>query len=128
MSTMSPKEVVEAYNYELWNNRNYELGARILADSVVRYYPGHRQIMSRTEALQRVKDVYANTFESCEFKCHRLFADGEYVTLIWEMFAVTKEGEDFVHSSVEVFRVVDGRICEFWNPENTGKPNGCWEN
>lgn len=126
MLEMSPKQVVEAYNLELWNKKNYQLGAEIIADTVVRYYPGSSQTMTRAEALQRVKDVYSNTFETCEFKLTHLFAEGEYVTLVWEMFAVTKDGEDFVHSNIEIFRVVNGQICEFWNPENTGQPNDVW--
>lgn len=125
--TMTPKEVVEAYNYELWNKQNYELGAEIIADTVIRHYPGSTQTQTRAEALQRVKDTYANTFPTCEFKIPKLLAEGEYVTLFWEMFARSKGGEEVIYSSIEVFRVVDGQICEFWNPTYTEGSNGVWE-
>jgi len=123
---MTPKEVVEAYNYELWNKQNYELGAQIIADKVTRYYPGKTQTMTREEALQRVKDSYANTLPTVEFKIPKLLAEGEYVTLFWEMFAKTMDGDDMTYSSIEVFRVVDGKITEFWNPTYTEGSNGVW--
>lgn len=125
--TMTPKEVVEAYNYELWNKKNYKLGAEIIADKVVRHYPGSSQIMTREESLQRVKDTWANNFTTCEFKIPKLFAEGEYVTLFWENHGTTKEGAEILYSSIEVFRVVDGQITEFWNPSYTEGNNGAWE-
>lgn len=124
--TMTPIEVVEAYNYELWNKQNYELGAKIIADTVTRHYPGSVQTMTREESLQRVRDTYANNFTSCEFTLPKLLADGEYVTLFWEMRGKSKEGEDMLYSSIEVFRVVNGQICEFWNPSYVEGSNGAW--
>lgn len=126
MTTRTPKEVVEAYNYELWNKRNYQLGEELIADEVVRHYPGSVETMSRQDAIRRVKDAYAQVFAEIDFTIHNMLLDGEFVTLLWEMQAKTLEGEDFVYSSIEVFRVVDGRIREFWNPINVQDTNGVW--
>lgn len=126
MTTRTPKEVVEAYNYELWNKRNYQLGEELIADEVIRHYPGSVETMSRDDAIQRVKDAYAQVFPEIEFTIHKILAEGEYVTLLWEMRAKTYEAEDFVYSSIEVFRVVDGKIREFWNPIQIQETNGVW--
>ncbi|MDD9964536.1 MAG: nuclear transport factor 2 family protein [Gammaproteobacteria bacterium] len=126
MTTRTPKEVVEAYNYELWNERNYQLGEELIADEVIRHYPGSVETLSRDDAIQRVKDAYARVFAEIEFTIHKMLLDGEYVTLLWEMRAKTLEGEDFVYSSIEVFRVVDGKIREFWNPIHIQETNGVW--
>ena len=126
MTARTPKEVVEAYNYELWNKRNYQLGEELIADEVIRHYPGSVETMSRDDAIQRVKDAYAKVFLEIEFTIHKMMVDGEFVTLLWEMQAKTYEAEDFVYSSIEVFRVVDGKIREFWNPINVQETNGMW--
>ena len=126
MATRTPKQVVEAYNYELWNKKNYQLGEELIADEVIRHYPGSVETMSRDDAIQRVKDAYAQVFSEIEFTIHKMMAEGEYVTLLWEMQAKTLEAEDFVYSSIEVFRVVDGKIREFWNPIQIQETNGVW--
>ncbi|MYF50984.1 MAG: ester cyclase [Gammaproteobacteria bacterium] len=126
MATRTPIEVVEAYNYELWNSRDYQLGEELIADEVIRHYPGSVETLSRDDAIQRVKDAYARVFAEIEFTIHKMLLDGEYVTLLWEMRAKTLEGEDFVYSSIEVFRVVDGKIREFWNPTHIQETNGVW--
>ena len=124
--TRTPAEVIEAYNYELWNKKNYQLGEELIADEVIRHYPGSVQTLTQEESIQRVKDAYANVFSEIEFTIHKLLVDGEFVTLLWEMHAKTLEAEDFVYSCIEVFRVVDGKICEFWNPIQPEEPNGIW--
>ena len=126
MATRTPKEAVEAYNYELWNKRNYQLGEELIADEVIRHYPGSVQTLSKEDAIARVKSAYARVFSEIEFTIHKLLLDGEYVTLLWEMHAKTHDEEDFVYSSIEVFRVVDGKIREFWNPLNVQETNGVW--
>ena len=59
MATRTAKEVVEAYNYELWNNRDYQLGEELIADEVIRHYPGSVETMSKDDAIARVKNAYA---------------------------------------------------------------------
>ena len=130
MTIKTPKAVVEAYNLELWNKKNYQLGEQLIAEEVIRHYPGSSTTMTKDEAIQRVKDTYAKNFAEIEFTLHKLLAEGEYVTLLWEMQAKTLEAENFVFSSIEVFRVVDGKIREFWNPSHTQTgqgTNGLWE-
>ena len=88
-------EVVEAYNYELWNKQNYELGGEIIADQVVRHYPGSVNTLSKEEALQRVKHAYAEVFSTIKFTLPKTIVEGEYVTIVWQLEATTKEAEGF---------------------------------
>ena len=127
MPIRTPKEVVEAYNYELWNKQNYLLGDEILADEVIRHYPGAQETMTKSAAIERVEHAYREIFSDIEFVIHKLFAEGEFVTLLWEMHATYHGGEIFTYSNIEVFRVVDGRICEFWNPPQVEEANGVWQ-
>ena len=128
MVTRTPKEVVEAYNYRLWNEKDYALGETLIADQVVRHYPGSVVTLSRDEAIQRVKDVYTKRFPKMEFKLPMLLADGEFVTLVYEMHAEDLEGTPCVYGALEIFRVVNGKICEVWNDLNDPElgPNGAW--
>lgn len=127
--TMTPKEVVEAYNYEVWNKKNYELGAKIIADKVTRYYPGKTVVLTREESIQRIKDVLTDMYSECQFTLPLILEDGEYVTMAWEMRATPiKDHPDAreTFSSIEVFRIVDGQIVETWNPAYAEGPNGFW--
>ena len=38
----------------------------------------------------------------------------------------TQEEDDFVYGSIEVFRAVGGKICEFANPIHIQDTNGVW--
>ena len=126
MPVRTSKEVVEIYNYELWNKQNYDLGAEIIADTVIRHYPGKKETLTREESLQRIRDVWANMYSTVQFRLPLLVSDGEYVTMCWEQQAKSYEGEDVNYSSIEVFRVVDGQITEFWNPSYLDASNGFW--
>lgn len=48
MTARTPKDVVEAYNYELWNKKNYALGEELIADQVTRHYAGSVETMSKS--------------------------------------------------------------------------------
>ena len=126
MSAMTPKQVVEAYNYELWNKQNWTIGEQIISDQIVRHYPGSVVTLSRTEAIRRVKDTYRNRFPKMEFRLPMLLEDGEFVTLVWEMHGEDLEANETVFGGIEIFRVVDGRICEVWNDLNEHPAYGEW--
>ena len=64
--------------------------------------------------------------ESAVGAYHNMMLDGEFVTLLWVMHAKTRQEDDFVYSSIEMFRAVDGKICEFWHPIHIQETNGVW--
>ena len=115
---MTPKEIVELYNYELWNKKNYELGRKIIADNVIRHEIGSVTTLTREESIQRVVDAW-ELLPSIHFTLFHIIAEGDLVTIVYQMDAKDKEGQDVFVSSIEVFRVADQQICEVWNAEHT---------
>lgn len=117
----TPREVVEAYNYELWNRQRLELADELLAETVVRHEIGGVKTLTRAEAAARVPNTWSGV-EHLEFVLIQIAAEAELVTIVYECRVVSR-GEKSVMSSMEMFRVVDGQICEVWN---VGYAPGSW--
>lgn len=45
-----------------------------------------------------------------------IIAEGDYVTMLFERPRVDEEGEEYVTSWFDVFRIENGRIAEHWDP------------
>jgi predicted SnoaL-like aldol condensation-catalyzing enzyme len=109
---------VEAYNFELWNKRRYELADELIADTVIRHEIGAVQALTREQSLQRVIDAWSRV-EHLAFTLLRVIAEGELVSIVYQCRSRTRDGNQISIGSIEVFRVVDGRICEVWNAAHT---------
>ena len=118
----SPREVIELYNYELWNKKRFELADELIGDTVVRHDIGSSHTLTHEEACQRVFDSWARV-DGMEFVLHQVVAEGERVCIVYEC-VITRGDQQFSTSSIEIYRVVDGRICEVWNAAHTA---GSWE-
>ena len=117
------REVVELYNLELWNNRKFDLADEVIADTMIRHEVGESQTLTREQALKRVTDTWAE-FDHIQFDLNIVVAsaEGEHVTIVYD--SVLSKGENDVRvASIEVFRVVDGKIVEVWN---CGYKLGVW--
>lgn len=119
---MSPREVVERYNYELWNERRFELADELIADRMVRNDPDRRTVLTRTQARERVESMWA-AVRHVRFRLVHVVAEGELVTIVYQADIVLPDGSADAIASIEVFRVVDGRITEVWN---TTHQHGHW--
>lgn len=122
--TRSAREVVELYNLVVWNQRDFALAGELLGDTVVRHDVGEVATLTHAEAVQRVKDRWA-MFADLHFDLPVVVAgdDGEHVAIVYQMTGKLAGGEDVPIGSIEVFRVVDGRITEVWN---CGYKQGVW--
>lgn len=109
----TPREVIEVYNYELWNKQRLHLADELLGDTLIRHEVGAVKTLTKAEATQRVTDTWS-LVDNLEFVLLQLVADDELVSIVYEC-RVSRDGKQSVTSSIEVFRVVDGRICEVWN-------------
>lgn len=123
--TRSAREVVELYNHVMWNERDFDLADELYADTVVRHEVGEVVTLTRAQAKQRVYDMWA-MFDTLRFDLNVVVAgkDNEHVTIVYQTTMTTKEGEDLAVASIEVFRVVDGRITEVYN---CGYKQGFWK-
>jgi len=122
--TRSAREVVEQYNLVVWNERDAALAEELLGDTVIRHEVGEAVTLTHQQAVERVVD-YLEMFETTRFDLNVVVAgdDGEHVAIVYESPMKAKDGTELTIGSMEIFRVVDGRIAEVWN---CGYKQGIW--
>jgi predicted SnoaL-like aldol condensation-catalyzing enzyme len=122
--TRTAKEVVELYNLVVWNERDFALADELMGESVIRHDVGEVKTLTHAQAVQRIVDTW-EMFDTLRFDVKMVISgdDGEFVTLVYESPMTTKDGHEMTISSMEIFRVVDGRIVEVWN---CGYKQGVW--
>lgn len=122
--TWTARTVVELYNLVVWNERNIELADELLGDTVIRHEVGGARTLTHAEAVQRVVDMW-ELADSLHFDLNIVIEgdDGEHVAIVYDSTITTKDGTETNIASIEVFRVVDGKITEVWNG---GYQQGVW--
>lgn len=118
------RDVVELYNLVVWNECNLELAEELLGDNVIRHEVGTARTLTHAEAVARVSDMWQQV-SSLRFELNVVIADddGEHVAIVYDSAITTKDGTETRIASIEVFRVVAGRITEVWN---CGYDQGVW--
>lgn len=121
----SAREVVELYNLVVWNKRDFALADEVLGDTVTRHDVGEAQVLTHEEAIARVVDTW-EMFDTIRFDLELVVAgdDGEHVAVVYQSPMTLKDGTEVSIGSMEIFRVVDGRIVEVWN---CGYKQGVWQ-
>jgi len=124
MATRTAREVVELYNLVVWNERDIELAEELFGDNVIRHEVGEANTLTHAQAVQRVADMW-QLFDSLLFELNIVIDgdDGEHVAIVYNSSMTTKDGTKTNVASMEVFRVVDGKITEVWN---CGYKHGVW--
>ena len=127
-ATRTARKVVELYNLVVWNECNIELAGELFADTVIRHEVGEAHTLTHAQAVQRVADMWA-VLDSLHFDLNIVVAgdDGEHVAIVYDSTMTTKDGTETNPetkiASIEVFRVVAGKITEVWN---CGYKQGVW--
>lgn len=123
-ATWTARTVVELYNLVVWNERNIDLAEELLADNVIRHEVGGARTLTHAEAVQRVVDMW-QLADSLHFDLNVVIEgdDGEHVAIVYDSTITAKDGTETNIASIEVFRVVDGKITEVWN---CGYQQGVW--
>lgn len=122
--TRSAREVVELYNLVVWNKRDFALAEELMGDHVIRHAVGEATTLTHDEAVARIVDRW-DMFETIRFDLNLVVAgdDGEHVAIVYQSPMKLKDGTETTVGSMEIFRVVDGRITEVWN---CGYEQGVW--
>jgi predicted SnoaL-like aldol condensation-catalyzing enzyme len=122
--TRTAREVVEQYNLVVWNERDFALAEELIGDSVIRHEVGDARTLTHEQAVQRIVDMW-EVSEELRFDLNLVVAgdDGEHVAIVYESPIKLKDGTDTTVGSMEIFRVIDGRITEVWN---CGYKQGVW--
>lgn len=123
-ATRTAREVVELYNLVVWNKRDFELAEELIGDSIIRHEVGEATVLSHEQAVKRIIDHWA-MFEAIRFDLNLVVAgdDGEHVAIVYQSPMTLKDGTDVEVGSMEIFRVVAGKITEVWN---CGYKQGVW--
>jgi len=118
------REVVELYNLVVWNERNFHLADELMGESVIRHEVGEAQTLTHDQAVQRVVDHW-EMFDKLRFDLNLVVSgdDGEHVAIAYQSPMTLKDGTETTVGSMEIFRVVRGRITEVWN---CGYKQGVW--
>ena len=119
------REVVELYNLVVWNERNFHLADELMGESVIRHEVGEAQTLTHDQAVQRVVDHW-EMFDKLRFDLNLVVSgdDGEHVAIAYQSPMTLKDGAETTVGSMEIFRVVGGRITEVWN---CGYKQGVWQ-
>lgn len=122
--TRSAREVVELYNLVVWNQRDFALAEELMGETVIRHDVGEATVLTHEQAVARIVDHWA-MFESIRFELNLVVAgdDGEHVAIAYQSPMSLKDGTETTVASMEIFRVVGGRITEVWN---CGYKQGVW--
>ncbi len=118
------REVVELYNLVVWNERDFDLAEELMGEEVIRHDVGESHTLTHQEAVARIVDHW-DMFETIRFDLNLVVAgdDGEHVAIVYQSPMKLKDGTETTVGSMEIFRVVDGRIVEVWN---CGYKQGVW--
>jgi aminoglycoside phosphotransferase (APT) family kinase protein len=111
MAHRSPRELIELYWAEVWNNRNAEMIRELCADPIVRHDPGSTTELTIEDQIARVRQQSLTAEPYFEHEV--LLADEHYVTSVWNMH--TRKGERIELCGIEVFKAVDGKFTDCWN-------------
>lgn len=122
--TRTAREVVELYNLVVWNTRDLDLAEELLGDTVTRHEVGEAVVLTHVQAVQRIVDHLA-MFDDIRFDLNLVVAgdDGEHVAVVYQSPMTLTDGTEISIGSIEIFRVLDGRITEVWN---CGYKQGVW--
>ena len=123
-SPRTAREVVELYNLVVWNKREFALAEELIGDTVTRHEVGEAILLTHDEAVNRIIDHWA-MFEAMRFDLNLVVAgdDGEHVAIVYQSPMTLKDGTNVDVGSIEIFRVVAGKITEVWN---CGYKQGVW--
>lgn len=123
--TRTAREVVELYNLVVWNERNFELADELMGENVIRHEVGEATTLTHEQAVQRIVDHW-EMFSTIRFDLNLVVAgdDGEHVAIVYQSPMELTDGTKTDVGSMEIFRVVDGRITEVWN---CGYKQGVWQ-
>jgi hypothetical protein len=123
MSDLTPLRIVQMYNDDVWGRHRRELIVELLANPLRRHHPGHTEIFTHDDMLRRY-DNYFSKYREMRAVARRYVCEDAYVTLLWDIDMVANDGKVATISGIEMFKVVDGKITDVWNPNAVAAVSG----
>jgi len=127
MSDLTPLRAVQMYNDDVWGRHRRELIVELLANPLRRHHPGRTEVFTHDDMLKRYDNYFSKNREM-RAVARRYVCEGAYVTLLWDIEMVANDGKVSTISGIEIFKVVDGKITDVWNPNAVVEqyPAGPW--
>ena len=120
MSLEENKGVVRKF-IEAYNNRNLDF-LKLIDDFVSRDYLDHSNKVGR-EGLKQLFVMGLNAFPDWHETIEDIIAEGDKVwvrlsytgTHTGEFMGILPTGKKITSEAVDIYRIVDGRLAEYWN-------------
>jgi len=110
MAVRTPRELIEIYWDEVYNNCRTDLIREVCADPIIRHDPESVTPLSHDEQIERVE----RSLRIKPYFTHRvLHADDRFVTSVWNMDSM--DGKGVKLCGIEVFEAENGRFTRCWN-------------
>jgi len=120
----SVKELVRRYREELWNEGNLKVADEILA-SDCRYHiydPITPLLGTGPERAMKAVVLFRSAFEDLHITIEDLFAEDDRALVRWtfhgthtgELFGVLPSRMKITVAGMDMYRVADGKIQEYW--------------
>jgi steroid delta-isomerase-like uncharacterized protein len=122
MST-SVKELVRRYREELWNEGNLKVADEIIAtDCRYHIYDPITSLWEQGPSVPKAVVLFRSAFRDLHITIEDLFAEGDRAMVRWtfqgthtgELFGVAPSGMKITVSGMDMYRIVDGKIQEYW--------------
>jgi ketosteroid isomerase-like protein len=119
----SPREVVDLYIYQLYNQRRLDLVRELIAPKTWRHKPGKVEKLDLDQSMKRLSDLL-DLCPEIRFDNSLVVADGDKVAIAWNGWTRQTDGRTYELAGIEIFRVRDGKIVEVWNAREA---KGLWQ-
>jgi hypothetical protein len=114
MAERTPRELIDLYWEEVWNKGNVELIREICTDPMIRHHPGSVVVLDHDAQIERLRKLRVEL--QPHFTHVIVVADQESASSVWNMTSPVEKYAKL--SSIETFRVKDGRLWKTWNATN----------
>ncbi|MEZ4727256.1 MAG: ester cyclase [Caldilineaceae bacterium] len=125
MSTAQNKAIVRRIYDELLNQEKKSVIDEIYALDLITHDP-FMGTVSGVEAFRQLLHMFDVAFPGHRAQVHHVVAEGDFVTVrhthtgkhTGSFMGMPPTGKDIVVNGVEVFRMQDGKIAEFWRHDD----------
>ena len=118
----SPREVIDLYIYQLYNQRRLDLVRDLIAPETWRHKPGKLEKLDLAQSMKRLSDLL-DLCPEIRFDNSLVIAEGDKVAIAWNGWTRQTNGKTYELAGIEIFRVVEGKIVEVWNAREAA---GLW--
>ena len=104
--------------FDAYNRTDVEAILSMVGAEQVRHVAGETSVLDAAASRERVEHWF-QVYRTMHFEAVVVVAADPFVSATWNAVATPHSGDRVVVSSIEVFRVDNGRIVEVWNAKES---------